>query len=197
MNSEEVLQWFEKHAHAEHVITIPEDVFSSLDAQAALDIVQKHGAKTFIFLPEREQRFFEWLKQNDDVVWNDLWSEAEPDQAYVVSLAFLPLLLDPSRGFPICDLQSTDNYYFLPELMHTDEARDFIEAVKERFIAKESVTVAQLLALESSLTAVDIWHFAYHHSIELAQAKKAAHELVEEGILIHLKTAEELASFIN
>ena len=72
-----------------------------------------------------------------------------------------------------------------------------IDSVKERVLAKEPLTVAQLLALEISFGPIDIWRFAYHHQISLDSAKNAVKVLVDDGVLIHIKDAETLARFIN
>ena len=61
-------------------------------------------------LPPSEISFFEWLKKNDNIVWNDLWNEDE--DLYQVSIDLLPQFSDNRNGFPICDLQDGLNYYF-------------------------------------------------------------------------------------
>lgn len=197
MEQQEILNWCEQNISAEGIIDFPEELFTSLTTETAMEISQRYGARSLMLLPQRERSFFEWLKQQDDEAWFDLWGADTEEQPYIVSLAFLPLLLDPSRGFPICDLINVDNYFFAPILMQTQEAKDLVEAVRDRFIAKHPLTVEQLLALEASLAPIDIWHFAWHHGVELARAKKAVERLVEDNILLHLKKAEDLANFIE
>ncbi|MBL7973972.1 MAG: hypothetical protein JNJ85_03610 [Candidatus Kapabacteria bacterium] len=198
MTNTEVLEWCEGNFHDGDVVEFPNEVFQSLNDELSVAIVEKYHAHTFIRLPQREQKFFEWLRSNDPEVWNDLWQlDAEGVEPYVVSLAFLPALLDPSRGFPICDLVNTDNYFFVPLMLHSTEAKDFVEGVRNRFLQKGALTVEQLLALEADLAPIDIWHFAYHHEIDLERAKKAVERLVEDNILIHLKKSDEIAGFIE
>lgn len=196
MTRDDILQWCDDAVAHSTVIEFPEEVFSSLTSGIAVEIMQRHGAHALMMLPRSEQEFFSWLRVNDEKVWNDLWSDAG-DPAYVVSLAFLPAFLDPSRGFPICDLENEDNYFFLPRLLHGEHAHDFVEAVRERFLAKEKITVEQLLALECSMSPIDIWHFAWHHGIDLARAKEAVHHLKEEKILLHLTSSADLAEYIE
>lgn len=196
MTHDEIIQWCDDAVAASNVIEFPDDVFASLTPDIAVELMQRHGAKTLMILPKREQEFFAWLKANDEKVWNDLWSEGM-DEAYVVSLAFLPAFLDASRGFPICDLEQEDNYFFVPGLVQGEHAQDFVEAVRDRFISNEKVTVEQLLALECSMSPIDIWHFAWHHGIELKRAKEAVHRLAEEKILLHLTSAADLAEYIE
>ncbi len=196
MTHEEIEQWCEQHISEKTLIEFPEELFQSLDSDTAVSLSQRYGAHHLMVLPKREQEFFSWLRMHDEAVWNDLWSHTE-EQPYIVSLAFLPALLDPSRGFPICDLEQVDNYFFVPALLNGENAKDFVEAVRERFLAQQKVTVEQLLALECSLSPIDIWHFAWHHDVELARAKQAVHSLVEDQILRHLKSSHDLAEFID
>ncbi len=196
MTNEEIAQWCDDHIEAGQTVCFPEELFTSLTAESAQAITAHFGAHHLMQLPTREQEFFEWLKTHDEAVWNDLWANVE-EQPYVVSMAFLPAFLDPSRGFPICDLESVDNYFFVPALVNGENAKDFVEAVRERFLAKQKVTVEQLLALECSLAPIDIWHFAWHHGIELERCKRAVQTLVDDHILLHVRTAAELAGFIE
>ncbi len=196
MTDTDVLAWCELNIEPKATIVFPEEVFSSLTTESAKEITRLYGHTNLMVLPQREQDFFEWLKEHDVDVWSDLWSH-DDEQPYVVSLAFLPAFLDPSRGFPICDLESVENYFFVPALVQGENAKDFIEAVRERFLAKQKLTVEQLLALECSLAPIDIWHFAWHHSVDLARAKTAVAQLVDDQILIHLKSSGDIAEYIE
>ena len=196
MTKKEILDWCSNNITAMSPVQFPDELFSSLDTETAVEIAKHFSARSFMILPESERQFFDWLQVQDEAVWNDLWTNTE-EQPYVVSLAFLPAFLDPSRGFPICDLESIDNYFFVPAMLHTAESKDFVEAVRDRFLAKQKLTVEQLLALESSLAPIDIWHFAWHHGIELQRAKEAVASLVEDNILFHLKKADELATWVE
>ncbi|MFN4769318.1 MAG: hypothetical protein ACK45R_03150 [Candidatus Kapaibacterium sp.] len=196
MTHDDIMQWCANAAPTHQVFDFPEELFHSLNTETALEISRIYGARHLMVLPRREQEFFAWVKEHDADVWTDLWSGTE-EAPYVVSLAFLPALLDPSRGFPICDLENVENYFFVPGLVQGENAQDFVEAVRERFLAKDKLTVEQVLALECSLSPVDIWHFAWHHGIALSRAKQAVQQLVEEKILLHLRTSAELADYIE
>lgn len=196
MTTNELLEWCRLYLVEHPILQIPEDVFTSMTPEQASEITSTFGARTLLRLPKREQKFFEWVKEQDPEVWNDLW-EGVDEEPYVVSLAFLKKMLDATRGFPICDLQTTDNYYFVPQLMEMQESKDFVEAVKNRFTSKQPLTVEQLLALEASLSAIDIWHFAYHHQLELGRAKQAVERLVEDNIILHLRRAEDLVNVVE
>lgn len=196
MTHSEILAWCESNIRPQEVITFPDEVFTSMTGETAQELSRLYGTHNLMKLPQREQDFFQWLSDNDRDAWNDLWLEAA-DEPYVVSLAFLPAFLDPSRGFPICDLEHVENFFFVPSLVQGDNAADFVEAVRERFLAKQKLTVEQLFALECSLAPIDVWHFAWHHGVDLQRAKEAVQHLVDDHILLHLKTAAEIAEYIE
>lgn len=194
-SDKEILKYFSQFVN-EGVLRIPEEVFLKMEKEYGpfLDTYLEE-AKLFE-LPEFEKDFFKWLKAEDPRIWTDLWAKDEED--YLVSTVFLPMLLEKDgRGFPICDLLHNDNYYFAPAHMVDEESKIMIETAKTRFKNKEPITTAQLLALEISYGGIDIWHFAYKHKIELQEAKKAAHSLIEDNALVHLKEAEHLAPLLE
>jgi hypothetical protein len=116
----------------------------------------------------------------------------------MVSINLLPIVLNlDGRGLPICDLQTTANYYFCIKNMVDEESKIIIEAAQDLFKNKKPLTVPQLLALEISLDPIDIWHFAYKHEIDLNVAKAAVTQLVDDGALVHLKEYEYLIPFIH
>jgi hypothetical protein len=179
------------------IITFDPDILSSLSKEDANEIIAQVGSTHLMRLPEKEIMFFEWLKEHHPLVWNDLWSQDEEEYRYTVGLELLPLMLDPVRGFPICDLLTVENYYFVPDHLIGEEIPFYLEAVKERFVKQESVTVAQLLVLEISIAPIDAWRFSYHHRIEMDRVLKAIKDLKEEGMLLHLGKAEDLAEFVT
>ncbi|MDR0927532.1 MAG: hypothetical protein LBO69_07185 [Ignavibacteria bacterium] len=170
--------------------------FMSLNIDDIEDIVSEFGGKNMLRLPETEIRFFEWVKEVDEVIWNDIWGNDDLEP-YLVSVDLLPIVLSPDgRGFPICDVQTADNYFFSMDNM-VEESRDMIEAAKQMFLDHKPMTAAQLLALEISFEPIDIWHFAYKHNIDIAEAKRAVHSLVDDGVLVHLKEADYIIPFIH
>ncbi len=182
---------------AGRIVEISDEDLSVLDKETARQIANDFGSRSLMRLPDKEARFFEWLREHDESVWNDLWGDSSQEHLYVVGLSFLPLLLDTVRGFPICDLLSNDNYYFTPVHILGGDAEHYISAVKERFLNKDRLTHAQLLALEISMAPIDIWRFGYHHGISPEAAKQAAATLVADGIIVHFRTAEQLANFVE
>lgn len=179
------------------VITFDSEIVSSLSIDDAKEIIAQVGSTQLMRLPEKEIAFFEWLKEHHKLVWNDLWGNDEEEYRYTVGLELLPLMLDPVRGFPICDLATHENYYFVPDHLIGDEIPFYLDAVKERYIKQETVTVAQLLVLEISMAPIDAWRFSYHHRIEMDRVLKAIKDLKEEGMLLHLGKADDLADFVT
>ncbi len=195
-SNEQIIEFFSKLVNDQGVLTIPEDVFLKMEKEYGLLLKQDFNHAQLFRLPEFEIEFFKWVKESDPLVWNDLWKDEE--DPYVVSLEFLPRLLEQDgRGFPICDLQTIDNYYFAPQLMVDAESDVMVEAAKTRFVERKGLTPSQLLALEIHYGGIDIWHFAYKHEIELQEAKKAVASLVEDQVLVHLTDAEHLAPILE
>jgi len=197
MTTTKLIELCNRQLSENSIIDLPENVFSSLTLEQAESIVAHFQGNVFLRLPLKERLFFDWLKIKDEPVWNDLWNDESVEPPYIVSVIFLPMLLDEVRGFPICDLLTEDNYYFTNDHFISDEADVLIEAVKERFLAQQTLTVSQLLVLEISMSPIDIWRFAYHHKIELHHAKNAVQLLTDEKLLIHLKSSEDLADFVE
>lgn len=195
-SNEQIIEFFSKLVDEDGILVIPNEVFTKMEKEYGEFLKMEFKHTRIMRLPEPEIRFFEWLKENDPLVWNDLWQD-EPKE-YTISIDFLPQLLEKDgRGFPICDLRTLDNYYFTPQLLLDKESDVLVEAAKVRFKEKQTLPTNQLLALEIHYGGIDIWHFAYKHKVELTEAKKAAHSLVEDQILIHLTEAEHLAPILE
>jgi hypothetical protein len=195
MDNREIINLCKKQLESNDYIVFPEDVFNDLSEENAQIVTEIFGKSELMKLPEKEIEFFEWLKMNDRDIWDDLW-DAEEDP-YVVSVNFLPLLMNKTRGFPICDLLNNDNYYFTSSHMVDQESKDMIESVQNMYMDKKKLTIEQTLVLEISIAPIDIWRFAYHYNIPIYKAKNAVSNLVYEKILVHLKESEHIANFIE
>lgn len=148
-------------------------------------------------LPEKEIKFFDWLKEKDPKVWNDLWGVID-EKPYLVSTLFLPVIKsDPTRGFPICDLLDEDNYFFAEQHVTDEESKVFIDVAKRKLESRKRMTIEELLMLEISTGPIDIWHFAYKFNLELDDCKVAVENLKNDEALVHLKDAEHLVPFIE
>jgi len=182
-----------EHGH----IRFTDEVFRTMDTIQVDAIRQKYGTRALLMLPEHEIVFMEWLKENDRPVWDDLWA-AEP-VPYLVSLAYLSDFSGKNigGGYVICDLAVEDNYYFSPQLLLEKESDAFVDAVRDRFASRRSLTPAQLLALEASMGPVDVWHFAHRHDLAIDKVKDAVQVLVNDRILLHIPNADHLVQYFD
>jgi hypothetical protein len=197
MNNNQILNWCKNNKPVNEILDIPEEIFENITIEQANLIVSQYENHTFFRLPEREIKFFEWLKQNDKDVWNDIWDD-DLFEPYIVSIQLLPLFCYQNyKGFPICELQNNDNYYFVPQHLADKESKIFLESAKTRYIENEPLTIPQWLAIAISMGPIDIWHFSYNNDIELTDGKLAVKELVDDKILVHLKDADHLSIFVD
>ncbi len=179
-------------------LTFTEEDFATITPEQVDLLRSTYGARLLMRLPDHEVAFQEWLRENDPDVWRDLWENAEAP-VYAVSLAFLPDLAGKGLegAFHICDLQTTDNYYFTPEMLLDKESADFVEAVRTRFLSGGTLSPEQALTVEISSGPTDIWHFAYRRGVDLARAKKAVAALVDDRVIVHVPKADHLSSFFD
>ena len=198
-SQKELEKLIEKSRKSPNRIHFDEGDFHKLSVENA-EYIHLATNKSHLFkLPEFEINFFEWLREVDAPVWDDLWkSDNISEEPYFVSTLLLSFIIEnKDRGFPICDLLTTDNYFFTQDHMVDEESKVFMDVSKSKLENRERMTTTELLALEISLAPIDIWHFAYKFKLSLNQCKNAVHELVKDNALIHLKEAEHLAPFIK
>lgn len=196
MNDIEILDWCETQAVEKEYIVFPENWLEKMTLDQAKIIAAQLSQTTLMKLPEKEIRFFKWLKQYDRPIWKDLWDGVN-DEPYIVGMSFLPLLIEKGGYFPICDLIEEDNYYFSAAHIVDKESKLFLDSVKQRYIDKKPLTLPQKLILEISVAPLDIWHFAYRNKVLPNEAKAAAQDLIEDNLLVHLTESEHLASFVD
>ena len=148
----------------------------------------------FLKLPPKEIAFFEWLKENDVEVWNDLWdAEEEP---YKISIEFLHLFVEGENGFPICDLENEENYWFCVKHIKPKGKQNF-ELINLKLKNGQKLTLEELLLFEIVQNSIDIWHFCYKYKINLNRAKELVSELHKNDILVHLTEREDLVKYID
>ncbi len=179
-------------------VELPAEELAHLSTDDADALWAEFGSRALFRLPLQEIEFFEWLRRHDPAVWSDLWGD-EVHAPYLVSLSYLKDFVgSPGKGaFLIRDLQTQDNYFFTPDMLLEKESTAFVGAVRERFMAGERMTVEQALTVEISAGPVDIWHFAYLRNIELDRAKRAVESLVEDRIIVHVRSADHLSTYFD
>jgi len=198
MTEQDILSHCDACIESDGVLVFSDEQFRELTPELVEAVRSRYGSSRLMQLPAHEITFFEWLKETDPAVWNDIW--ANDERPYLVSVAFLSDFSGSNASvgqFVICDLVDVDNYFFSPNLLLDRESTDFVEAVRGRFTQRSSMTPGQLLTLEASVGNVDIWHFAYRYNIDLAIAKKAVATLVDDRILLHVTNAEHLAQYFD
>ncbi len=200
MITSELLNRAESALRSGAVLVLTPEEFASI-TPAQIDEVQgAYGSRLMLRLPEHEITFFEWLRQADPPVWADLWSDAvDSAEPYTVSLAFLNDFAGTADtgAYLICDLRTTDNYFFLPSMLLEKESTDFVDAVRTRFLGGGSLSPEQALTVEISAGPTDIWHFAFRRGVDLDRAKTAVARLVEDRIIVHVPSAEHLSTFFG
>lgn len=184
---------------SENKLEFQENDFAKFSYENAQYIDENTGKRFLFKLPNSEIQFFDWLREVDPLVWNDLWKSDDLNESpYYVSTIFLPLIIEnKDRGFPICDLRTVDNYYFTIDHMVDEESKVFMDVSKAKLENRSRMTTTELLSLEISLAPIDIWHFAYKFKLDLNQCKEAVHSLSKDNALVHLKEAEHIAPFIK
>lgn len=192
------LNQLKKFRNEKGVLELSDEEFYNIDLELAKSL-NSERLIDFVKLSQHEIKFFEWLKENDPSIWDDLWKDDDLEiPPYVISTLFLPMMIeDKDRGFPICDLLENDNYFFTPKHMVDEESKVMIEVAKRKFDSKKRLTHTELLALEISLGPIDIWHYSYKYGLNLQECKNTVHKLVDDNALVHLKEAEHLAPFIE
>lgn len=195
MTDSDILQWVRDNT-VNGVVQFPDDMLRAFTTEQMELLAQEYGADVMVQLPESEVRFFEWLQREDPAVWNDLWHDEVQPRPYVVGMALLPQVLQSNRGFPICDLVNTSNFYFTHKHVRGEEAKPYLEALRLRLENGESLDIPQLLLLEITQEPIDLWRFAYLYRVSLRQAKEAVIQLVEDDLLVYTPTREELSEYL-
>lgn len=162
---------------------IREEEIDTLSPEQAQELVALFGSTTLIPLPERERKFFDWLRNNDLPVWKDMWGENEAEETYYVSLAHLTSFLPKQRGFPICDLVENDNYYFTPEDITPEDGKIYVDSALDIIAEQGQLSMDQAFMVEVWRAPIDQWRFAWMYRLPIAEVKKMVHWLITEGLL--------------
>lgn len=173
-----------------HRASILEDQIDQLTREQAEELVARFGSTTLISLPRRERDFFAWLREADPTVWQDLWGD-DPDESYLVSIAFLPELLPKRRGFLICDLERQQNFFFTDQSITPEEGQLFLESALDIVHENGQLTMEQAFVIEAWRAPIDQWRFAYNYGLPLDQVKRMVLWMISEGILLLPPSEEE------
>jgi len=164
-----------------------------MDDNQALKIINHFHGHTLLKFPQTEIDFFEWLKLNDNPVWNDLWQGEE--DLYKVSIDLLPHFIALRNGFPICDLDIT-NYYFTVKHIKPKGISE-MERILDKTENNVKLKIDELLLFDLHLAATDLWHFAYKYKLPLIRLKKLISEMDYKGWIVHLSESSDLMRYVE
>lgn len=186
---------------AHSAVMIPDEFFWKISKEQAQELAAAFGTTVFLRLPESERKFFEWLRRTEPEVWQDLWGmdipDGESEEPYLVGMGLLPEMLHEARGFPICDLTTQANFFFSIKNFHAEEIKPVIDAILQRMEDKVDVSPKELFLMEIRRAPIDVWRFAYFYRLPVADVKRLAAELVEDGLLRYASSREEMSDFLE
>ncbi len=158
------------------------------------EIISVFHGRVMLKIPDSEVAFFEWVKKEDYDVWNDLWGDF-PEREYQVSMDFLEYFGGEQNGFPICDLEGAENYYFTMEHIKP-EGRNVMPAIVKKNDARKQLDIDELFLFELHVAPIDIWHYAYRYKLSLNTAKQMISDMVYKSWIVHLPERDDLLKYI-
>ena len=194
MNIEDLIEEKEKELTKDKFIQFTDQEIDQMDDTNIIRLVTHFHGRALMKLPPSEIQFFEWLKKNDNVVWNDLWEEE--DDFYKVSIDLLPQFSRERNGFPICDLDDGLNYYFTVKHIKQDGLAQMEDIIK-KLENKIKLKIDELILYELHLAPFDIWHFSYRYNLPLLKVKELISDMEYKGWIVHLPNSEDLMRYIE
>ena len=189
-----VIQIKKKQHSEDGFIQFNDAEIAQLDQESITEIENSFKGFGILKLPPAEIAFFEWLKDKDEKVWYDLWDDG--DEPYQISIQFLHHFSKNENGFPICDLENVDNYWFCLKHIKPKGKQNF-ETINRKLNSKQKLTMEELLLYEIVQNSIDIWHFCFRYNIDLEKAKDLVAEMHKNDILVHLTSREDLTKYID
>jgi hypothetical protein len=169
-------------------VEIGDEEISTLSREQAEDLVAHFGSHVLMLLPAKEREYFEWIRQYDPEIWNDLWGGDE--EPYLVSISYLQDLLPNQRGFLICDLMQHPNLDFSAENI-TEEGKIFFDAALDIVKNNGKLSLAQAFIVEVWRAPIDPWRFAWIYNIAIESVKELVQWMLAEGLLVKPLPEEE------
>lgn len=194
MNLQKLIQQKDEQRQDDNFISFTNAELLSITDDQITHLIEYFHGYTLMRLPESEIEFFEWLKQEDAEVWQDLWGEE--DDLYLISVDLLRHLAGKFGTFPICDLEDTPNYWFSEKHIKPKGS----EALPDIFLKVESgqkLKINERFLFQLSGQTMDIWHFCYQFKIPLNKMKKIVDDMVYEGWIVHLPDPADLVKYIE
>ncbi len=176
-----------------HPLRLTDDEIDALRPEDMDELIQEFGSTVLVELPPREQEFLNWLRLHDPAVIEELWPEGEPR---VVSLAHLPRFRRSDRGFPICDLEHSPNYFFTSRHVKPEGLRH-MGAIFHKIERNQPLSLAEALLFEMMAAPMDLWHFCRKYEVPLDRARAKIAELVSLDVLVHLPDRSDLERYLE
>ncbi|RLD15898.1 hypothetical protein DRI50_03185 [candidate division KSB1 bacterium] len=197
MDVEALIKHKEDEKKQKKYIQFSERELEKLRPDEVEKIIDHFHGSTLVRLPESEVKFFEWLKETDRAVWNDLWEEDEEDESYLVSVDFLREFIRETPSFPICDLIDEPNYWFTFRHIKPEGLEYLQEEIRLKVEMDEDLTLEELFLLEISVSSTDIWHFSHRHQVPVERMKQAIADMVYKGWIVHLTDRDDLVKYLD
>jgi hypothetical protein len=184
----------EKQLSEKGYLVFSQSDLESMSASDAENIKEHFHGVALMQLPEGEKEFFEWLKEADTPVWNDLWEDAE--NPYFVSTDLLHHFIPDGNGFPICDLIDEPNYWFNARHIKPKGAEKF-KTIEEKLDKNLKLNFEETFLVEIMQGSIDVWHFCYKYNFPVRKAKIIIQNMHRDDILIHLTDREDLIKYLD
>ena len=194
MNMEKLISAKGRQLKENNYIEFSDEELNALRPDEIQHLVERYHGFALMRIPPSEVAFFEWLRDQDEEVWNDIW-EGEPDM-YLVSTDLLPVFQEGKNGFPICDLVDQPNYWF-SERHIKPKGREELEHIVQKYENQGKLNIGELFLIQLLNAPTDIWHFCYRFNISVASMKRVIATMVSNGWLVHLTDRDDLVKYIE
>ncbi len=193
MNLQELIKQKEIEHSKKNYIHFSDEEIAQLNSKMVRKIVDHFHGRVLMKLPPSELKFFEWLKKNDNAVWNDIWGDN--DNLYLLSIDLLGQFLKEKNGFPICDLE-VPNFYFTVKHIKP-KGLEQMEQIIQKSEQNKQLDIDELILFELHLAPFDIWHFVYRYDLPLNEVKELISDMEYKGWIVHLPNSEDLLRYID
>jgi len=193
-NIDNLLEEKEKELIKRHYLSFSPEELLLLDEYSVEIVKNRFQGRAMMLLPQSEIAFFNWLKENDRPVWDDLWQDEE--EIYLVSIDFLHHFIGDGNGFPICDLIDENNYWFCSRHIKP-KAMEKMGEIGKKVENHSKLSFEEGLLIEIARGSIDLWHFCYRYNLPLELAKQKIENLHSEDLLVHLKDREDLVKYLD
>lgn len=193
MTVQEIIKQKESEFLKNNYIQFSDEEIAQLEIKKVNKVVEHFHGRALMKLPPAEIKFFEWLKKNDNPVWNDIWGDK--DNLYLVSIDLLAQFLKEKNGFPICDLDVTNFYFTVKHIK--PKGRQEMERILKKTGQNKQLDIDEQILFELHLAPFDIWHFVYRYDLPLSEVKELIPDMEYKGWIVHLSESQDLMRYVE